>query len=189
MTIFLTFLKFCTRNYKAHFKALFSRRIFLIDVLKICFQNQGRPSREFCGKDWAPYNAQCNSSWLTWWNNGRIVLNDIKLKWLNPCCGWLLKNQRPELTKNAETATGVFYKKVVFKNFAKLKEKIFCRSLFLNKFSVIQPATLLKKKLQHRCFLVNFAKCLKNTIFTEHPQWLFLSNGRSRNLTKLTEMS
>ena len=30
------------------------------------------------------------------------------------------------------------------------------------------PATLLKKRLWHRCFPVNFAKISKNTFFTEH---------------------
>ena len=31
-----------------------------------------------------------------------------------------------------------------------------------------RPATLLKKRLWHGCFPVNFAKFLKNTFFTEH---------------------
>ena len=35
-------------------------------------------------------------------------------------------------------------------------------------FTKFRHATLLKKKLWHRCFPVNFAKLSKNTIFTEH---------------------
>ena len=38
-----------------------------------------------------------------------------------------------------------------------------------------RPATLLKKKLGHRCFPVNFAKLLKTSFFTEHLRWLLLS--------------
>ena len=34
------------------------------------------------------------------------------------------------------------------------------------------PATLLKKRLWHRCFPVNFAKFLRTPFFTEHLWWL-----------------
>ena len=44
----------------------------------------------------------------------------------------------------------------------------------LESFFIWQPATLLKKRLWHRCFPVNFAKVLR-TIFTEHLRWLLLS--------------
>ena len=36
------------------------------------------------------------------------------------------------------------------------------------------PATLLKKRLWHRCFPVNFVKFLRTLIFTEHLWWLLL---------------
>ena len=52
----------------------------------------------------------------------------------------------------------MFYKISVFKNFAKFTRRHLCRSLFLNKDAGLGPATLLKKKIQHWCFLVNFAK-------------------------------
>ena len=35
-------------------------------------------------------------------------------------------------------------------------------SLFNNVIVDVQPATLLKKKLQHRCFLVNFCEIFKS---------------------------
>ena len=44
-------------------------------------------------------------------------------------------------------------KKGVLENFAKFTEKHLCQSLFFNKF-----ATLLKKRLWHKCFPVDFAK-------------------------------
>ena len=46
----------------------------------------------------------------------------------------------------------VFYEKGVLRNFTKFTGKPLCQS---------RPATLLKKRLWHRCFLGNFAKCLR----------------------------
>ena len=53
----------------------------------------------------------------------------------------------------AEAATGG-----VLRNFAKLTGKHLCQGLFFNNVAGMRPATLLKKKLWHRCFLVNLAK-------------------------------
>ena len=36
------------------------------------------------------------------------------------------------------------------------------------------PATLFKKRLQYRCFSVNFARFLRTPFFTEHLWWLLL---------------
>ena len=52
-------------------------------------------------------------------------------------------------------------KKGVLKNFAKFTGKHRSQSLFLNKVAGSTPATLLKKRLWHRCFPVNFAKFLR----------------------------
>ena len=46
-------------------------------------------------------------------------------------------------------------------------------SLF-NKVAGIRPTTLLKKRLWHRCFLVNFTKLLRTPFFIEHLWWLLL---------------
>ena len=37
-----------------------------------------------------------------------------------------------------------------------------------------RPATLLKKRLWHQCFPVNFKKTFKSTFFIEHLWWLLL---------------
>ena len=37
------------------------------------------------------------------------------------------------------------------------------------------PATLLKKRLWHRCFPVNFAKFLRTPFLTEYIRWLLLN--------------
>ena len=41
-------------------------------------------------------------------------------------------------------------------------------SLYFNKVAGLRPATLLKKRLWHNCFPLNFVKFLKTLFFTEH---------------------
>ena len=62
----------------------------------------------------------------------------------------------------------------VLSNFAKFTGKHKCQSPLFNKV-VGRPATLLKKRLWHRCFPVNFAKFLRTPFVIEHLRWLFLS--------------
>ena len=52
-------------------------------------------------------------------------------------------------------------RKGVLRNFAKFTGKHLCQVLFYNKVAGPEPATLLKKKLWHRCFPMNFAKFLR----------------------------
>ena len=54
-------------------------------------------------------------------------------------------------------------KKGVLRNFAKLRGKHLCQSLFFNKVAGISPATLLKQRLWQRCFPANFSKFFNNT--------------------------
>ena len=49
----------------------------------------------------------------------------------------------------------------VLRNFKKFTGKHLCQSLFFNKVAGLRPATLLKKRLWHRCFPVNFVKFLR----------------------------
>ena len=53
----------------------------------------------------------------------------------------------------------------VFRNFTKFTGKRLCHSLFFNKVAGLRPATLLKKKLWHGCFSVNFLKFLRTSFF------------------------
>ena len=78
----------------------------------------------------------------------------------------LLQKQPPE----------VIYKKGVLENFTKFTGKHLCQSLFFNKVAGPgpRPATLLKKRLWHRCFPVNFVKFPRTPFLTEHLQWLLL---------------
>ena len=55
-------------------------------------------------------------------------------------------------------------KKGVLRNFTKFTAKHLCQSLFFNKVAGLKPAKLLKKRLWHRCFPVNFAKFLRKPL-------------------------
>ena len=52
-------------------------------------------------------------------------------------------------------------KKGVLKNLTKVTGKLLCQSLFVNKAEGLSPATLLRKRVWHRCFPVNFVKFLR----------------------------
>ena len=70
-----------------------------------------------------------------------------------------LRSNRPE----------VFSEKGVIKNFTKFTGKHLCQILFF-----FRPATLLKKRLCHRCFPANFVKFSRTPFFIEHLRWLLL---------------
>ena len=74
------------------------------------------------------------------------------------------RNSRPE----------VFCKKAVLRNFTKFTGKYLCQSLFFNKVAGLRPATLLKKRLCHRCFPESFVKFRSTPFFIEHVWWLLL---------------
>ena len=57
----------------------------------------------------------------------------------------------------------VFYEKSVLRNFAKFTGNTCAVVSFFNKVAGMRPATLLKKRLRHRCFPVNFAKFLRTS--------------------------
>ena len=57
--------------------------------------------------------------------------------------------------------------KGVYKNFAKFAGKHLCQRLFFHEVAGLGPAALLKKRLWHWCFPVNFAKFLRTTFLKE----------------------
>ena len=77
----------------------------------------------------------------------------------------LYRSSRPE----------VLCKKDFLRNFTKFTGKHLCQSLFLNKLAGLSPVTLLKKRLWHRCFPVNFVKFLRTPFYIEHLWWLLLT--------------
>ena len=66
----------------------------------------------------------------------------------------------------------MFCEKGVPRNFTKFTGKNQCQSLVFNKKAGLRPATLLEKRLWHRCFPENFAKFVSTPFFTEHFWWL-----------------
>ena len=58
--------------------------------------------------------------------------------------------------------------KRVFLEIEQLTEKHLCQSLIFNRVEGPRPATLLNKRLWHRCFPVNFMKFLRAPFYTEH---------------------
>ena len=81
-------------------------------------------------------------------------------------------------------------KKDVFNNFAKFTGKNLCQCLFFNKTARLGLRTLLKKRLWHRYFHVNFAKIFpvapsvdcnfNDCIFTKNrPNEAFASTGKT----------
>ena len=61
----------------------------------------------------------------------------------------------------AATPLEVFYTKGALKNSAKFTGKHLRQSLFFNKVAGLRPATLLKNRLWHRCFPMNFVKFVR----------------------------
>ena len=94
------------------------------------------------------------------------IVNSFQL--LRACfpAGFLIQKQPP----------GVFCKKDVLKNCANFTKKHLCQSRFFKKVPGLRPATLLKRRLWHRCFPVNFEKFLRTS---------FLQNTSGRVLISL----
>ena len=82
----------------------------------------------------------------------------------------LLKQGMPTVGLFRSSRPEVFCKKAVLKNFAKFTGKHLCQSLLFSKVAVLRPATLLKRRLWHRCFPVDFVKFLR-TPFRKEYLW------------------
>ena len=65
-------------------------------------------------------------------------------------------------------------KKVFLKNFTKFSGRHLCWSLFFNKVSGMRSTTLLKERLQQRCFPVNFVKFLRTPFLQNTSRQLLL---------------
>ena len=69
----------------------------------------------------------------------------------------------------------VFCKKGILINFASFTGKHLCHSLFFNKVAGLRSATLLKKRLWHRCFPVNVAKFLRTPFLQSTSRRMLLT--------------
>ena len=89
---------------------------------------------------------------------------------------WVTRKKEFIQQKNViyrSSCTEVFCKKGVLRNLAKFTGKHLCQILFFNKVAGL-PATLLKYRIWHKCFPVNFAKFLRTPFVTRHLWWLLL---------------
>ena len=75
-------------------------------------------------------------------------------------------------------------KEGVLRNFTKFTGKHLCQPLFFNKVAGLRPTTLLKKRLWHRCFPMNFAKFLTDHLLVTASG--VLQKGSLANFTKCT---
>ena len=84
---------------------------------------------------------------------------------------WKLTNNYMYLKKNFCEKNSVS-QTLIFFFFCTYLFYFFTHIIFSALRSSLRPATLLKKRLWHRCFPVNFAKFLRTTFFIEHLCWL-----------------
>ena len=69
----------------------------------------------------------------------------------------------------------IYIKKVFLRNSQNSQENI-CARVFFKKVKGVRPGTLLKNKLWHRCFPVNFAKFLRAPVLQNTYGRLLLNN-------------
>ena len=77
-----------------------------------------------------------------------------------------------------------FIRKGILKNFTKFTGKHLCQSPFFNKVAGLRSATLLKKRLWHKCFPVNFVTFLSTPFLQNIFGRIFLKLSKSINFTK-----
>ena len=88
-----------------------------------------------------------------------------------------------------EASTGcVLFKRDALKNLEKFTRKHLRQSLLFNKVAGLKAATLLKKRLRHRCFLGNLAKFFKSNFFYKHFQWLFLHYQKQSRIKRVVSI-
>ena len=86
-------------------------------------------------------------------------------------------SDEPKLVLSSEAANGHFYKKAAFNTFAIFTGKQTVLKSLFNKVADLQVATgayFIKKRLQHRCFLVNIGKFLRTSILKNNCERLLL---------------
>ena len=73
----------------------------------------------------------------------------------------------------------VFCKKKMFLKISQNPQENACARSRFNKVAGLRSATLLKERLWHRCFLVNFTKFLETPFFIEYLWWLLLAGTQT----------
>ena len=79
------------------------------------------------------------------------------------------RKTQPRTAGYRNSRSQMFFKIGVLKNFA-----VFIGKLFFNRVADFRPATILKKRLEHKCFPVNIAKFLRTPILKNICERLLL---------------
>ena len=95
----------------------------------------------------------------------------------------VIKNLNKTHPVEKQSPGGVLSKRSSYK-FYKIHRKIPVPESFFKNIASLRPVNLLKKRLWHRCFPVNFAKFLRTPFFIEHLEWLLLPIGQVDNTGK-----
>ena len=80
------------------------------------------------------------------------------------------KNQK-QIT---EAAVRRYFSKQVFLEISQYSQQITCVGVSFKKVAGLNASNVIKKRLQHRCSPVNFAKFLRTAFFIENLRWLLL---------------
>ena len=89
----------------------------------------------------------------------KVILNDVFQKFISTDKQiFNISNKVTSIVKYRSSQRKCSVRKGVFRNLATVTEKYLCQSLYFNK---VRPATLLKPRLRHKCFPLNFAKFLR----------------------------
>ena len=111
-----------------------------------------------------------------WWNKFHSRLDVIWGK--HVFCSFITSLRASGFTGiSRSNCLQVFCRKSVFRNFAKFTWKNLCQGLFFNKVAGLRISTLLKKRLWHRYFHVDFAKSLRTNFFLQNTSggWFCIS--------------
>ena len=81
-------------------------------------------------------------------------------------------NEKAKISLALNRSSRCSVKKVFLEIPQNLQENTSATVFFLNKVTGLRPVTLLKKRLWHMCFLVNFEKFIRTPFSIEHPRWL-----------------
>ena len=98
------------------------------------------------------------------WREIKEYSKNTESNCLNVSCGIVMEH--------AEAVAQRCSAKYFHRDFAKFTGKQLWQSLFCK---------FIKKKLRHRCFLLNFVKLLTTPFLTEHLRWLLLNTENQTN--------
>ena len=74
-----------------------------------------------------------------------------------------------------------FFERMIIKKFRSSHPDVFCKN-------GLRPTTLLKKRLWHRCFPVNFVKFLRTPFYIKHLWWLLLKDKITITIRLLSKL-